>query len=264
MKKVLLYVDAENVSIDDVNQKVEELKNSLASDEQLVGKFYGGVNVIGGLMSTCYQLGLEYTETSSLNRGVKNLTDMKIIVDCIFDVSTTYYGEISRVCILSNDCDFTPLVLKLRSQNFAVEAPLFNFDNRERTCQDVSKKLIEQEYYPLDNSDPLKCFNNQYGPLRSVLSDDFSDDVILRYLDKKRSNFLKAAKEVCGISVLKLNDVPSDEFCFDSVLDAVSLDDNSLRILIRQYTSKFFGGLFPDTVTDKLVRHFSLRDVKIP
>lgn len=255
--KAMLYVDAENVSIEDLKKHVNSIRDSLKGEEQFIGRFYGAYSNLGGVIDTCYGLGLEYVETSSLLSGTKNVTDMKIIVDCLYDVFNLYKGDVSRVFILSNDCDFTPLVLKLRCSCIEVDAPLFCVDKTKNNSVGVNAFLIEAKYCPLSEKNPLECFKNQFSAIREIVPKEYSDEAIAECLDRKKIRFLKALCDVCGMDIMKLRTIDADKFSFFDAYRFKSLDKSALKIMIRQYTSKFYGAYYPDSVVDRIVHELS-------
>ena len=115
MYKILVYVDAENVTFSTFKPYWDEAI-ALNGFYEIIGKFYGSKDLLGGTVKQYLSLGLEYCETSALSSEChKNLADMKLITDCLHDVLHTYNTEVAQVYLLSKDYDFLPTVYKLKS-----------------------------------------------------------------------------------------------------------------------------------------------------
>lgn len=238
MKKVLVYVDAENICKEEAREALRNVKSNLKDDEMMVGKFYGACQSITSVMQVCYEEGLEYVETSSINHGSKNVTDMKICLDCTWDVLTVYEKCVSRVIILTKDCDFVPLVYKLKGSNVEVETPLFNPEERCKTPADVSVALENEGFDPMALGS--RALKNQYCTIRALLPAKFSDGVIETYLDRKQHNFLKGVKALFDKETYdKLCSEKSREFSLYSVIPFVKQEN--LMSVIDCYTTKYYG-----------------------
>ena len=110
MGKILIFIDAENVSKEQVTNALHDARSLSGKEDTLIGKFYGCSNVLGEMINEYLALGLEFVETSVYSLRKKNITDMKLMVDCLFDVVEAYRGDIKAIYILSNDYDYNPLV----------------------------------------------------------------------------------------------------------------------------------------------------------
>ena len=259
-KKVLLYVDAENLNVDDLKTQLSGIRQSLTEDEDLQGKFYGGIKVLGNITNVCYCAGLEYVETSSLLQGQKNVTDIKLIIDCMQDVFENRQS-ISRVILLSHDCDFTPLVYKLRSWDVTVLAPLFSIYERSLNTTDVEKELKKLDFHQGYIDEDLTYFNNCFCEMRQLLPERFSDDLLHVLLDKKKKSFLKSIKPLCSTEdFTALTGIPADQFTFFDVLERCHFEGQILVNAVKQYTAKFYGFLFSNkdlaTVISKLEQKY--------
>lgn len=101
MYKILVYVDAENVTFSTFKPYWDEAI-ALNGFYEIIGKFYGSKDLLGGTVKQYLSLGLEYCETSALSSEChKNLADMKLITDCLHDVLHTYNTEVAQVYLLS-------------------------------------------------------------------------------------------------------------------------------------------------------------------
>lgn len=258
MSKVLLYVDAENVSHEDLAE-VQKVKKC-AGDAVFVGKFYGKYDVLQGIMQDCYACGLDYVETSSLNAGKKNLTDMKIVVDCVTDACVLYRGEVQRVVLLSHDCDFIPLVLKLKGCGIVIDMPLFDADRETLTTADLDVFLRDCHYEPMLRDDYL---DSQYSVIMGLASEKFDECVIKEYLCRKKKKFLRELGYIADSSqVERLQEDDVSDFSFYRVAEALGIrqvDAFSAKIL-DLYTRKFYGGSIPSAHRE-LVLKSALEDM---
>lgn len=240
MKKVLLYVDAENVSKADVTEQVNLTRKYLAEDEMLIGKFYGSQEQLGEMPSICYALGLEFVETSSIVASGKNVTDMKIVADCACDVYATY-ADVSRVVLLSSDSDFLPLCFKLISRGVNVHTPLYIKNHARKTLGDLENELINSGFSCIQLDGALFTL---FPIFRSRLQAEYPDTLIKAFLDRKRRKFVRDAASVLRDEILEeLSQIPIEEFGFDSVvrLAKVTAIDNHSVGLMDLFTKKFFG-----------------------
>lgn len=255
MSKFLLYLDAENVSAEEAQVCVSEIKANLRKDEQLIGKFYGAISELESNLPKYYSLGLEYVETSTILKNHKNVTDMKIVVDCVQDVYENFRGLVGKVCVLSHDCDFVPLYLKLYNENIEVETPLFVHEDDRVTLQDVSKSLPDLKYVPIDTMGTVFCFENLFSFLREKLSFEFEDELIIRFLDKKKKKFLHTVSSVISDGVItEMMEMSALEFSFVSLIDREHFDTTTLQFVVKQYVSKFFGYVYPQKDLEDVVK----------
>ena len=237
---VLVYVDAENLSAAEVEYAMKGIRHSLKEGETVTGKFYGALKCVTSVTQVCYQQGLEFVETSSMNHGGKNVTDMKLMLDCIYDV-LQQRELVERVVVLTKDCDFLPLIFKLNGCGVEVELPLFDESARYCTLADVSLALKKAGYSPI--SDGTSALDNQYECVRRLLPDDFSDGLLEAYLNKKKNNFLKIVKPLVSEEVYKKARLEGGkDFSFYSIVDGVQ--NELLERVIDCYTSKFYGFSF--------------------
>jgi len=252
MKFVLVYVDAENVNACEVDHYMDFIKGQCTDGEMVKGKFYGAYGVISDSMRACYGHGMEFVETSSIITGQKNITDMKLTVDCIADALLFYRDSLSKVYILSKDCDFTPLIYKLAGQGIEVAAPLYDVSKRHLTLGDLNVRLKELDYNPIVNG--AAAFENQFSCLRGMLGQEFSDDMIDSYLEHKRKKFFQSISVMCSQKQLEeMQEVPVREFCFADVARAMR---TKLESIAKQYTIKYYGFSFKDREMGYFVQEY--------
>ena len=236
MRKALVYVDAENVSIEEFQTVTENIRND--GYHKIIGKFYGNKAVLGGLIALGYKAGYEFIETSSMISGRKNVTDMKIVVDCITDV--TELTEPAKVIIVSKDCDFIPLIYKLYRFNVEVETPLIDISAKEKTLKDLEEALREARYIPNLRQDIL---SPQYSIVRNILSEEYTDSLIEDWFNRKKNKFLKDIALLAGEVSEKIALVPAKDFSFITVckLLGIPCDSEDGKMYLDVYTKRCFG-----------------------
>ena len=189
MDNILVYVDAENIS----KAQFEEVQEKLNSEENLVlGKVYGGNKVLGDILQACLCAGYEYVDTQAVTNTNKNVTDMKIVVDCMSDVMGAPMGTYSAIWVLSADHDFLPLVYKLSGRRIKVITPFLDQSEKPKTVAEVNTYLHDMGFDPMAQKeimkDPLLLF-------RSILPEQFTDKLIDSYVVSKKRKVVKKLYE---------------------------------------------------------------------
>lgn len=251
----MVYVDAENICVSELSYHVKSVKDALLDDEVLSGKFYGNTNISPEVMRFCYESGFDYVETSSLVAGHKNVADMKLVVDCITDAVTISTKK--SILLLSRDCDFTPLIYKLRSLDIQVEAPLMNSYTRNFTIGDLNLRLEQLGFNPTLKG--KEAFKNQMCNIRKLVGKEFSDDTIVAYLNRKKRKFIQSIAIKCNSAQQALlSDIPVELFCFGDVIKYTNIAENSEELInaARLYTLKFFGVSFKDKDIEYFVKSY--------
>ena len=245
MTRNLVYVDAENISKDAFSSIISELTSEYGSTVR--GKFYGNKDVIGELLQIGYTAGYEFVETSSIVRGRKNVTDMKIVVDCIADVLDC--ATSAEVTIVSGDCDFVPLIYKLRGYGITVHTPFLLGKLEEKTLADLEEELRVLQYEPRTRQDILQP---QFQVVRSILGEEFSDELICNWFTKKKRKFVKDVALSFSVDVSELAEIPVQEFGFETICCTlgVEFDSPKAKTLLQIYTQKCFGFNYPDRALD--------------
>lgn len=248
MNKTLVFVDAENVSEENFVQVVADLKSS---GECVRGKFYGSREHIGCLIDIGYQAGYEFIDTTSLIKGKKNVTDMKIVVDCITEVMESQ--DVTKVVIVSNDCDFIPLAYKLCGLGIVVEMPLRSNDSQDKTLADLEQELHKMQYDPRIRQDILYP---QYQVVRSMLSEEFSDQLITEWITRKKRKFLKDVALLFNTQQLEDLDMPVTEFCFVTICNMLQIkyETDIGKRLLDSFTQRCFGFRYPENVAQIKLR----------
>ena len=241
MKTIYVYVDAENVSFDLFEKKYSEIKRE---DVTVVGKVYGGRNVLGGVVPKYLMLGFDYVETSSLSCNKKNLSDMKMIVDCMEDVIRGQ-SSVDSVYVLSKDSDFLPLVYKIISYGIPVHTLAISQESGEElNMTSLYTALRESGLFPITADRVLGVL---FDLVKESVCEEFSDDLILEYVESRKNKLSKAIRLTNPTLADKVDLIPAKVFSFRELYKLVSIQGESgLRVLFNVYTTKVFGVTLTD------------------
>lgn len=238
MREVLVYVDAENIT----KEQFTEINKKLNSDSEcwVKGKVYGNAKVLGEILSECLEAGYEYVDTQAVVDTNKNVTDMKIVVDCITDVMSAPRGSIDEVYILSADHDFIPLVRKLKAQRVTVITPFLQDSESGVTCTDLNIYLKESKFDPVMQKVLLRA---PFELFRSVAPQQFSDAIVDRYVSSKKYKF---RKELMKNGMQDLADgvdcLDTEDFSFQRLTEQCNVVDLEKKVSVfDMYTRKMFG-----------------------
>ncbi|TGA68225.1 NYN domain-containing protein [Aliivibrio fischeri] len=113
--QIALFIDADNAP----SKKIDFILSELAN--------YGIVNIrraygnwtnsrLDGWASMLHEHAIQPIQQFDLVKG-KNATDMAMTIDCM---DVMYSKKVDTFCIVSSDCDFTPLVTRLLSEGKSV------------------------------------------------------------------------------------------------------------------------------------------------
>lgn len=242
--KVLVYVDAENVARDVVKEELKKVKEECPPECEILGKFYGAKSAIETSIVSYLEEGFEFVETSSITVSQKNVTDMKICVDCMHEVLDVHKGDVACVWVFTRDCDFIPLAYKLAGLEVKVHAPLFKKSYLPMTNSDVENALERLGYNPMLSADWMKP---QYEVILNMIGVASAEPAVLRYCRRKQRNFLDALRKLSGMTeVEKLYLAAVEKFSIVYVLKCLHVDPGSSfeTEIVNLYTRKFFGRNF--------------------
>lgn len=247
MSKVLMYVDAENVSRNQVDLMLKKVKADHQEDDEFIGKFYGARSSLSSSIQYFLNLGFEFIETGVLSQSKKNLADMKMTVDSLFDVLKTYQGDVRTLYLLSNDSDFNPVIYKLSSLGIPVIASAFETFDEIREPGDLARYLYVKHIYPIKPGNAVSIF---YDVIKFATKDvRVSEAVILEYL---RSRYERLRRFVCSKYRITYFDLSIDEiknysfYAFHNWLKMYGAED--MLENFRTYTQKVFGSEIPKAV----------------
>lgn len=241
MGRILIYVDAENVSKEQLMEAMKDAKAFASNDDCIVGKFYGVKDILGSLVSEYAELGLEFVDTSIfLEHRRKNLTDMKLIVDCMYDIYAVHRETIKAVYVLSNDCDFTPMLYKLNAETFVIKTTIKDVFAEITSVDSLFKYLSSIEFLPVNTNNATSIlFDSIYEVTRDV---DASEDIIMRFIKSRMRKLEYAIKKKYGFTFGEITEQYAKKFSFyvfDSFM-AINGADNSFENF-KLYTTKMFG-----------------------
>lgn len=246
--KHLVYVDAENLNSQQISEAMNEVRACSGSD-MVVTKFYGTRDVLNSVFTTCMNLGMEFVDTSGLVKNQKNVTDMKISVDAITDV-TLLYTSVSAVTVMSQDCDFAPLVYKLMGLDVKVYTPFLNFESKECVVTDVSSLLRAKGFYAIERVD---VFEPLYGVMEELTCNESTRVDVAGYFGKKRSKFMREAALIMPQDVLnQVAQLSDKDFSFSKIVtfSRGRVAWPVVRTLATIYTRKMFGFSFTSDMLD--------------
>lgn len=235
MNKTLVYIDAENVTMEKLSSFISDLR--CENHDSVIGKFYGSRNVLGSVVRVCYSAGFEYVDTSMLTGNKKNATDIKLAVDCITDVAFVYHGSIERVYVVSSDHDFVPLLYKIAGFGITAEAPFIEDAQASRNCTDVTRFLDSINFNPLVQGCIITPL---YETVIRLASEHFDVELLTAFCDKRKSKVIRGIFDNFGQECAELaSAIPVQEFGFTALHSA--LPDVDEHALFRVYTTKMFG-----------------------
>ena len=268
-----LYIDGENISKMDIINSVNGFLELLKPTDTFIGKLYGNRDSVKAYVPFCLANGLTYVETSAISSSSKNVTDMKMTVDCIFDVVHAIDTDFT-VTLLSKDCDFLPLFYKLREMGIKAEMPfsalaklssfefLSTFTRKEKSYQKTTSGLDaflkHNGFYSPKNSD---CLGNLFDKIKKETDNFFSDSVIEEHIAIKTKKFNKSIVANCVSKDLSsFKSIRPRDYSFETVIDCLGITDvNEINKLYVIYVSKVFGHVpknkvLPTAVTDDLAK----------
>ena len=232
-----LYIDGENISKADIMSSVTDFIQSLGATDIFVGKLYGNRDVVKSSVPFCLSKGLTFVETSTISSSKKNITDMKITVDCIFDVVYTKETDFT-VTLLSKDCDFLPLFYKLNEMGIRTEMPFCalaksSFEylaahmkeeiKYDKTTSGLDAFLKHNNFYSPKNAD---CLGNLFNKIKKKTSGAFPDSVIEAHIKIKTKKFNKLIAATCGeYNIGRFRSLSAKDFSFESTIGSLGISD---------------------------------------
>lgn len=236
VKQVFVYIDAENLAFDTVKAKVLEIKKL---EPNYSGKIYGSKESSKNSIQFCLLEGYDFVETSVLSPIKKNLSDSKIIVDCMYDVMTK---QVDKVYMLSNDTDFLPLIYTLKKLHIDVFA--LNVHQQTDTLSstyELNSELRELGFYSNKN---MSVWDNMFNGIKSLVGDRYADDVILEHIDIKVRKFITSLGFKYGVAVLAAADSMDKRnwsyYTVKEIIDSANIEFND-RELADLYIRKIYG-----------------------
>ena len=230
-----LYIDGENISKADIMSSVTDFIQSLGATDVFVGKLYGNRDVVKSSVPFCLSKGLTFVETSTISSSKKNITDMKITVDCIFDVVYTKETDFT-VTLLSKDCDFLPLFYKLNEMGIRTEMPFCAL--AKSSFEYLAAHMKEEIKYDKTTSglDAFLKHNNFYSPKNADCLGNLFNKI-------KTKKFNKLIAATCGeYNIGRFRSLSAKDFSFESIIGSLGISDKyEINKMYVTYLSKVFG-----------------------
>lgn len=251
--KILMFVDAENVSREQVKNYLAEARSMLQETDTFVGKCYGSKDVLGSMISFFLENGFDFIDTAVYAQAKKNLADMKIIVDSIWDILETFRGDIKAVYILSNDCDFNPLIYKLKSLDIVIKAASFDSFGEINSVNGLLRLLTVKKFLPIK-----KEFVTQsvYEAVSDAVKEERVDKTVILALVRDRYTILqKAVKAKYGFPMDNLSEKQLKCFSFwDFNRFLTQRGVTSSADLLKLFLTKVYGSTINDREISEVLK----------
>lgn len=261
MQKVLVYVDAENISYAECKQELQNLYGVRQEGFCVIGKVYGNSGVLSAdLLQTCFEYGLDYVDTGKITNSHKNVADMKIVTDCAFDAMIGYAEGVSAVYVLTKDNDFLPLVQKLRSLQIEVFLPLYVAPTvEELPC--IESVLVESNWNPRVQ---MGALSHPYNDVLRVVGCEREREVSL-YFRRKISRLATAMADTVGTDqVAQLMTIPVEKFSLGDVMQSAGITKQDFSeeavCVLNTYMARMFGFAYTRTDALKKLKEFYLEN----
>ena len=249
--KVLMYVDGENIGVEQLRQVLQELQKYHTSYE-VSGKVYGNKLNMGEVFNICISHGLDYIDTSSLSTKKKNVADMKLTVDAVDDVLNLYKGKVYKVFLVSNDVDFVPLVYKLTGHGVLVDSFLCNTQNVVFNVKDLAKNLNDYEYLPITGK---RWFSLVFQDMRPKVPVNVPNEVLDEYIEQRYKAFLEAVAFVLDDSedFARLESLSIRNISASSILKSISCSNIKAYEILKIYFQRIFGSIPKKYIIKKFI-----------
>lgn len=183
----------------------------------------------------------------------KNLADMKIIVDSIWDILETFRGDIKAVYILSNDCDFNPLIYKLKSLDIVIKAASFDSFGEINSVNGLLRLLTVKKFLPIK-----KEFVTQsvYEAVSDAVKEERVDKTVILALVRDRYTILqKAVKAKYGFPMDNLSEKQLKCFSFwDFNRFLTQRGVTSSADLLKLFLTKVYGSTINDREISEVLK----------
>lgn len=166
--KVALFIDADNAP----SKKIDFILSELASYGVVnIRRAYGNWNNqnISGWAQCLHENAIQPIQQFDLIKG-KNAADMAMTIDCM---DIMYSKDINTFCVISSDCDFTPLVMRLLAEGKSVigfgerKAPLPFVNACSKFLYLNEENTTVQDIKSAKNITPLSCDTKLVNLFRS-------------------------------------------------------------------------------------------------
>jgi uncharacterized protein (TIGR00288 family) len=238
-QKIAMFIDADNAPAKKIEKIITELANyGVVSIRKAYGNWKSPS--LKGWEDNLHEYAIQPIQQFDLTKG-KNATDMAMIIDAM---DILYTKNIDAFCIVSSDCDFTPLVMRILSEGKIV----YGFGERKAPDPFVnacSRFLYVDEAKPVkvvndkEKSDKAKSESEKITPSKKISGKGLKGNT-------KLINLLRAAIDSDG-----------DDDDWASVARIGSIISNQASIDARNYGYKKLGDLIKaiDLFETKLLKN---------
>lgn len=177
-ENIALLIDADNAPAAKIDFIIAELAtNGVVNIRRAYGNWKS--QLLAGWEKILHEFAIQPIQHFDLVKG-KNATDMAMVIDAM---DLLYNKNVGTFCLVSSDCDFTPLVTRLRADGKQVIG--FGGQNAARpfvnSCSrflylDDSTKAQESRMQPASNPDTLKRDTKLMNLLRKAVEANEQDD----------------------------------------------------------------------------------------
>ncbi len=178
-ERIALFIDADNAPAKKIDMIVSELaKYGVVSIRKAYGNWKKAS--IKGWEDVLHEYSIQPVQQFDIVKG-KNATDMAMTID-IMDI--LYTKHIDAFCIVSSDCDFTPLVLRVLSEGKSVigfgerkaPSPFVNACSRFLYLDDPAKPEYNGSQGVKQMGKALKSDTKLMNLLRNAIDSEQDDD----------------------------------------------------------------------------------------
>ena len=142
--------------------------------------------------------------------------------------------------MLSNDCDFTPMLYKLNAETFVIKTTIKDMFAEITSVDSLFKYLSSIEFLPVNTNNATSIlFDSIYEVTRDV---DASEDIIMRFIKSRMRKLEYAIKQKYGFTFGEITVQYAKKYSFDvfSSFMAINGAENSFENF-KLYTTKMFG-----------------------
>jgi uncharacterized protein (TIGR00288 family) len=224
-QKIAMFIDADNAPAKKIEKIITELaKYGVVSIRKAYGNWKS--SSLKGWEENLHEYAIQPIQQFDLIKG-KNATDMAMTIDAM---DILYTKNIDAFCIVSSDCDFTPLVMRILSEGKIV----YGFG--ERKAPDPFVNACSRFLY-VDEEKPVKVKND-----KNKSDKDKIDSEKVTPSKKVSAKGLKGNTKLINLLRAAI-DTEQDDDDWASVARVGSIISNQASIDARNYGYKKLGDL---------------------
>ncbi len=160
-KKIALFIDADNAPAKKIDVVLSELaKYGLVTIRRAYGNWKSPT--LKGWEEALHEFSIQPVQQFDLTKG-KNAADIALVIDVM---DTIYIRDIDVICIISSDCDFTPLATRVVADGKV----LIGFGERKtpKPFTNACSRFLFLDDEPEKDSDGNKTLPNLKGDTRLI------------------------------------------------------------------------------------------------